>query len=125
MPRNALTDHGCIAILQPEDLDVPTTPPRGLLRVVEQNLVDLAPWHIMPRELARKRLQGLRQRYGRKYVPFARRQDNDDLAVTVPEHPERIIVIHDFADEGTEVVAEFDSFWDWFRAAVEDMVAFE
>jgi hypothetical protein len=114
-----------ISILQPEDLDVSITLPHGLLRAVEQNLVNLTPWHIMPRDLARKRLQGLRQRYGRKYVPFARRQDNDDLAVTVPGNPERIIVIHDFADEGTEVVAEFCSFWDWFRAAVEDMVQFD
>lgn len=86
-------------ILQPEDLDVSIALPEGLRRAVEQNLVDLTPWHIMPRALAHKRLQGLRKRYRRKYVPFARRQDNDDLAVTAPENPERIIVIHDFADE--------------------------
>jgi hypothetical protein len=114
-----------VNILQPDDLDVAITVPAGLLRVVEQHLVDLTPWHIMPAELARKRLQGLRQRYSKKYVPFARRQDNDDLAVINPELPDRIMVIHDFADEGSEVIAEFPSFWDWFRAAVEDMVAFE
>jgi hypothetical protein len=114
-----------INLLQPDDLDVPLPPAGGLLRVVEQNIVDLTPWHIMPRELARKRLQGLRQRYERKYVPFAHRQDNDDLAVMVPEAPDRVLVIHDFADSGTEVVAEFSSFWEWFRAAVEDMIMFE
>ena len=49
----------------------------------------------------------------------------DDIAAIVPEHPDRVIVIHDFADEGSEVVAEFPSFWEWFRAAIEDMVLFE
>jgi hypothetical protein len=34
-------------------------------------------------------------------------------------------VIHDFAEEGWEAEAEYASFWDWFRAAVEDMIAFE
>jgi hypothetical protein len=114
-----------IDILQPDDLDVGIRPPQGLLRLVEQNLIDLTPWHIMPRELARKRLHGLRQCYSRRYVPFARGQDNDDLAVMAPENPERIVVIHDFSDEGSEVVAEFSSFWDWFRTAIEDMVGFE
>jgi hypothetical protein len=114
-----------IAVLRAEDIDVPVAVPRGLLRAVEQNLVDLTPWHITPRDLARKRLQGLRLRYRTKYVPIAHRQDNDDLAVLVPEKPDHVVVIHDFADEGSEVVGEFSSFWDWFRSAVDDLIAFE
>jgi hypothetical protein len=113
------------SLLRPDDIDVPIVMPRGLLRVVEQNLVDLTPWHMTPREVALKRLHGLRQRYAIKYVPFAHRQDNDDLAVVAPEKPHRVIVIHDFATEGAEVVAEFPSFWDWFRAVIEDMISFE
>jgi hypothetical protein len=112
-------------VFEPSDLDVPVMLPDGLLRIVEQNLVDLTPWHVMPRELAVKRLRGLRQRYTPKYVPFASRQDNDDLACIDPARPEKIVIVHDFASEGTELRKCFDSFWDWFRAAVDEMIAFE
>ena len=114
-----------IGMFEPTDLDVQVKLPEGLLRIVNQNLTDLTPWHVMPRDLAVQRLRGLRLRYSHKYVPFARRQDNDDLACLDPGHPGEIVVIHDFASEGTELRKRFDSFWDWFRAAVEDMEVFE
>jgi hypothetical protein len=110
---------------QDATVDPATEWPPGLLRVVQQNLADLTPWHIMAPDLVQRRLPGLRQRYRTKYIPFAYRQDNDDLAVIVAGAPERIVIVHDFAAEGREVVAEYASFWDWFRVAVEDMVAFE
>jgi hypothetical protein len=108
-----------------KNIDVQVNLPAGLLRIVEQNLVDLTPWQVMPREMAAKRLEGLRQRYARKYVPFARRMDNDDLACLDPERPEEIVIVHDFASEGFEQRRRFDTFWDWFRAAIEEMIAFE
>jgi hypothetical protein len=79
----------------------------------------------MPREPALKRLKGLRQRYATPYFPFAYRQDNDDTAVVLLGDPEHVLVIHDVADEGSEVRAEYPTFWHWFRSAVEDMVHFE
>jgi hypothetical protein len=106
-------------------MDVEVRLPDELLRIVQQNLVDLTPWHVMSRELAVKKLHGLRQRYSRKYVPFAHRQDNDDLACIDPERPGRIVIVHDFASEGSELRQNFDSFWDWFRAAVEEMISFD
>jgi hypothetical protein len=112
-------------VFEPGDLDVPVKLPEGLARLVRQNLVDLTPWHVLPRDLAVKRLRSMRQRYSRKYVPFAYRQDNDDVACVDPSKPEEIVIVHDFASEGTEVRKRFDTFWDWFRAAVEDMVLFE
>jgi hypothetical protein len=114
-----------VNVLEPNDLDVKVKLPDGLVRIVEQNLVNLTPWHVMPRELAVKRLHGLRQRYSRKYVPFARRQDNDDLACIDPEAPETVVVVHDFSSEGNELRQRFDSFWDWFRSAVEQMIDFD
>ena len=114
-----------VRLLEAADLDVTIRLPDGLLRVAHQNLLELTPWHVMPRELALKRMQGLRLRYSRKYVPFARRQDNDDLACVDPARPNEVVVVHDFASEGSEERRRFESFWDWFRAAVEDMIAFE
>ncbi|RYE51736.1 MAG: hypothetical protein EOP21_00560 [Hyphomicrobiales bacterium] len=114
-----------IRILEPGDLDVQLRLPDGLIRIVNQGIVDLSPWHVMPRELALKRLHGLRLRYSRKYIPFAYRQDNDDIACIDAEQPDTIVIVHDFASEGTERRDRFDTFWEWFRAAVEDMVLFE
>jgi len=114
-----------VKMLEPGDLDVQVKWPEGLLRIVQQNLVDLTPWHVMPRDLTLKRLPGLRQRYSRKYVPFAYRQDNDDIACVDPARADEIVIVHDFASEGSELRERFESFWDWFRAAVEDMVLFE
>jgi hypothetical protein len=111
-------------LYEPGDLDVAVKFPEGLLRIVRQNLVDLTPWHVLPRDLAVKRLRSMRQRYSRRYVPFAYRQDNDDVACLDLARPEEIVIVHDFASEGTESRKRFDEFWDWFRAAVEDMVLF-
>ncbi len=112
-------------IYEPGDLDVPLRLPEGLGRILRQNLVNLTPWHVLPRDLAVKRLRSMRHRYSRQYVPFAYRQDNDDLACIDAANPDQIVIVHDFASEGTELRKRFDSFWDWFRAAVEDMVLFE
>jgi hypothetical protein len=111
--------------LEVADLDVAIRLPEGLLRIADQNIVDLAPWQVMPRELALERLKGLRERYSCKYVPFARRQDNDDLACIDPATPNEVVIVHDFASEGSERRRRFSSFWDWFRTAIEDMIAFE
>ena len=114
-----------VELLQPEDLNLKVEYPAGIERVIKQGLVELSPWHIMDRELAKQRLHGLRERYQKMYVPFAWRQDNDDIACLEVERPGRVVIVHDFASEGYERRQEFPSFWDWFRAAVEDMIAFE
>jgi hypothetical protein len=123
--RGATVTRPELKMLESSDLDVQVKWPDGLLRIVRQGLEDLTPWHVMPRDLALKRLDGLRQRYSRKYVPIAYRQDNDGLACIDPARPDEIVIVHDFASEGSELRQRFSSFWDWFRAAVEDMVLFE
>jgi hypothetical protein len=80
---------------------------------------------MMDRERAKICMSGLRERYWRKYIPFAARQDNDDRACFDPELPGQVIVVHDYASEGWEQRSSFDSFWDWFRSSVEDMILFE
>lgn len=69
-------------------------------------------------------MHALRERCLTKYVPFARRQDNDDLACLEPSTA-AVVIVHDFSSEGSERRESFATFWDWFRAAVEDMIAFE
>ena len=114
-----------VKLLAPNELDVSITYPDGLVRAVRQGLVDLTPWHILDRDIAIRRLRSMRERYRRRYVPFAGRQDNDDVACLEPTAPGRVIVVHDFAAEGSERRRDFESFWAWFRAAIEDMIEFE
>jgi hypothetical protein len=111
--------------LQPSDLDVTMDMPPELLRLIDQGIVHLTPWHIIPRDLACKRMATMRLRYAAKYVPIAYRQDNDDIACIEPARPGHVIIVHDFASEGTQERALFTSTWDWFRKAVEDMISFE
>jgi hypothetical protein len=112
-------------LLETADLGLPFTYPADFRRIVDQGLINLSPWHIMPQALAKKRLEGVRQRYRIMYVPFARRQDNDDVACFDPARPQRIFVIHDFAPEGSQERQAFPSFWDWFRNAIDEMINFE
>src|SRR4051794_9224338 len=96
--------------------------PAPFLRIIAQNLVDLAPWHILDGAAATERARGLRARYpGRHYVPFARRQDNDDLAVWESvTGTDDVLIVHDFASAGSERRKTI-SFWSWFRCAIDEM----
>ena len=108
--------------------------PGGFIRVVELGLTNLEPWWILTGDALRERYNGLAKRYPeRTLVPFARRQDNDDVACwdladgtpTVDGAPTRVTVIHDFAGPGFEARENYDDFYAWFRQAVEDLIAFD
>ena len=83
----------------------------------------ITPWHLLEAEQARVDLRGLRERYpSRELFPFARRQDNDDVACWAQGTGERVFVIHDFASPGWENEGNFDDVWSWFRAAIEETI---
>jgi hypothetical protein len=73
------------------------------------------------------RSNGLKERYpDRKLVPFARRQDNDDVACwDLAKGGGTVTIIHDYASPGWEQRDEFSGFNDWLRRAIEDLIAFE
>jgi len=100
--------------------------PPQFLRVVHADLTDPEPWHLLSGNRLRTRFAGLRDRFPeRNLLPFARRQDNDDVACFVPSSDAAVHVIHDFASSGWERRATFVSFDDWFRQAIEDFLNFE
>jgi hypothetical protein len=99
--------------------------PPEFIRVVELGLVDLEPWWILVGDLLRERTAGLAKRYPeRRLVPFARRQDNDDVACWDLDSG-KVTVIHDFASPGYEAREVLDDFYSWLRGAIEDLIAFE
>jgi hypothetical protein len=113
-----------MVLLHPKDVASEVPFPPELERLASQNLISFEPWSVMPSEQARVRFEGLQSRYQRGYFPFARRQDNDDVACLDPTRPGAVIVVHDFASAGSEAKAVYETFWDWFRAAIEDMIEF-
>ena len=112
-------------LLGPEDLPDGFLYPRQFVRVVELGLTDLEPWLILQGEQLHGHLLGLRKRYPlSSLVPFARRQDNDDVAcwdVT----KSNVVIIHDFASPGFEGRQEFENFNSWLRQAIDDLIEFD
>ncbi len=100
--------------------------PREFMRLVDQNLLDFDPWIILQGERLRSRFHGMKERFpGRELVPFARREDNDDVACWERGDSKGVVIIHDFSSSGYEKRESFDSFWDWFRKVVEEMIEYE
>ncbi|GHF35346.1 hypothetical protein GCM10010218_15720 [Streptomyces mashuensis] len=113
-----------IQLLVAAELPEGFTYPPQFIRVVELGLTNLEPWWILDGEQLRGRVRGLRERYPkRKLVPFARREDNDDVACWDLEHGD-VVIIHDFASAGWEQSRRFAHFNDWLRRAVEDLIEF-
>ena len=101
--------------------------PTGYHAVKDLNLVNLRPWHLVSDEEFAYFFSGINKRYPRRSViPFARREDSDDVACFVCRDPEQepgtIIVMHDFASPGYENVARIQTFWEWFKYAVDEMI---
>ncbi len=101
--------------------------PRGYRIVIELNLVNLKPWRFLADVDSPVGESGINRRYpSRRVIPFAQRIDCDDVACFIVRDPEQaagqVIVIHDYASPGYEVVARMQKFWDWFRYAVNEMI---
>ncbi len=113
-------------LLTVDDLPPGFDYPRPFVRVVELGLSNLEPWWIVGGELLRQRHLGIRERYpDRSLVPFAVRQDNDDVACWDLSQGDRVVVIHDYASPGDELVCEFSDFTAWFRQAIDDLLDWE
>lgn len=101
--------------------------PPELLRMIDLDLTDMDPWTVLTGDALRLRKDGLTERFpARLLIPFARREDNDDVACfEMVESRQLVVRIHDFASPGWERRVEYPSFRAWFHEAVEDMFDFE
>jgi len=113
-------------ILEPDERPLWLEYPRPFLRLVEQNLVDLRPWRVLPAAEALKNASLLKQRYpSRDLFPFAIKQNDDETACWAKGDLHRVVTINPFTDPGWEASAQYGSFWDWFRDAVEETMWWE
>ncbi len=99
--------------------------PDSFIKIIELNLLDFDLWYIMDEERVLSRLKGVMERYpNRKLIPFARRDDNDDIACFEAGKGEKVQIIHDFASEGYEQRKEYNDFWAWLEDAISEMIEF-
>ena len=97
--------------------------PEKFLKVLELNLLDYDVWYMMTKEQVETRIIGLKQRYlNRKLIPFARRDDSDDIACFEDGQDEKVFIIHDFSSEGFEQRKIYEDFWEWFKDAIQEMI---
>lgn len=109
----------------------PFAVPAGYRWLIERGLAGfepnsaLQPWYLLPHD----QVFSVSDRWPRaaeasRLYAFARRQDCDDLACFVigEDAPQpRVFVVHGWTPDGYEVVAKFDSIWEWLRSVVRDI----
>ena len=97
--------------------------PKEFLKIIRLNIVDLDFWYLMDERQVEFRINELKERYPkRNLIPFARRDDNDDIACFEVNKGDRVQIIHDYSSEGYEQRKEYNNFWNWFRDAIEEMI---
>lgn len=97
--------------------------PASYIKAVDLNLIDFEFWYLMSKEQVALRICGLRERYpNRKLIPFARRDDCDDIACFEVGKELKVQIIHDFASEGYEQRGEYNDFWEWMKVALDELI---
>ena len=98
--------------------------PEEFIKIMELDLLNFDLWVVYDnKEFFDVRIKGLIERYpNRKLIPFAKREDCDDIACFEIGKEGTVQIIHDFSSEGYEQRKEYKSFWDWFRDAIEEMI---
>jgi len=97
--------------------------PTGYEKLKELNLIDFDYWYFISDDQLEKRFIGMSERYpNRRYVPFARRDDSDDIACFEKDKGEAVIIVHDFASEGFEERKQYNNIWEWFKDAINELI---
>lgn len=111
-------------VLSPPLVPERFTYPPSFTRFAKGALPNLTPWRFLCAEEPEYFVNGLRKRYpSRRLVPFARRDDNDDVAcfdAADTSGDPRVLFIHDFADPGWELRGTAENFEHWLRVAVDE-----
>ncbi|WIY63164.1 hypothetical protein [Bacillus arachidis] len=97
--------------------------PESYEKLIELNLVDFDVWYLIESGQATRRYYDLKERYpNRSLIPFARRDDSDDIACFEIGKGSKVQLIHDFTSEGFEQRKEFSDFWEWVEVAMKEMI---
>lgn len=110
-------------LLEIEEMDFEY--PEAIERLVALQLVNYDYWYLMKKEQAVEILSQIRKQCShKKLIPFARRGDNDDVACFELGKGEKVVILRQSEFLGYRPYKIFESVWDWFRDAIETMIAF-
>ena len=97
--------------------------PQGYIKLKELHLIDFEYWYFIPDNQVDKRFMGMKERFpNRKYIPFARRDDCDDIACFESGKGETVFIIHDYASDGYEERKRYNDIWEWVRDAIDELI---
>ena len=94
--------------------------PKDFSILLERGLEEVGIWYFLELPRIRERRKGLATRYtNRDLIPFATRDDNDDVACWDGRlGSSQVVVIHDFASPGFEEREVLPSFRSWYEFAL-------
>lgn len=99
--------------------------PKDFLWVLDLAINNLRPWVIHSGVGLRSRYEGIKKRYpNRVLVPFAFRQDCDEVACWDVKDGNKVKIIEDYTRANLDEDIPYDSFLDWLSQAVSDMIDF-
>lgn len=113
-------------LLTPEELPEGFEYPAEFLRFIDMEIFFFEPWFVLTDDRLRDRFIGMKSRYpDRVLVPFARREDNDDVACWDLESG-AVSIVHDYASPGWEFRGNrgFPDFSSWLHSAIDEMLEF-
>lgn len=102
--------------------------PPAYYRIFELGLTNVSPWRFIEDTDEFSGVYNALQELYPEHIllPFARRVDNDDVACIVVDSPQyadnHIVVVHLFASADYAFDGVYETFWDWFRTAVDEMI---
>ena len=97
--------------------------PEGYKKLKDLNLIDFEYWYFIPEYQLKNRFIGMSQRYpSRKYIPFARREDRDDIACFEYGKGNTVFIIHDYASAGFEERKSYNNIWEWVKDAIDELI---
>lgn len=98
--------------------------PDALIKLIALGLVNFEVWYFMSEERSASMHDLLCERKHVDLIPFARRGDNGDIACLQREGGEKVFLLRECSYLGYQIYGEFTSVWDWFRYAIEIMIAY-
>jgi hypothetical protein len=101
------------------------TYPPAMIELVRSARMPLIPWHFVTAWSALQRYQRFQSHLRRHLIPFALRQDREDLACFEMGKADQVFIIHDNTDPGWEDEGYFADFADWLRAVEAESAEWE
>lgn len=107
------------------DYEVGFNYPDALERLIDLKLINFDLWYLISREQSIVLFNQLNLQCSKKeLIPFARRGDTEEIACFGIGNNEKVVVFKNCENLGYRPRKVFDSVWDWFRDAIEIMIAY-